>query len=489
MLHQRSQPGAMPQRAFRVDRGVDTRYFAARLNPGCDGGARVHGVTTAPSDTSRRRSTSLLTDKYELTMLQAALRDGTANRACVFEVFARRLPNERRYGVVAGTERVLAAVRDFVFTDDQLADLDFLDDATLEYLRTFRFTGQIDGYREGELYFPYSPILTVRGTFAECAVLETLILSIMNADSAVASAAARMVVAAAGRTIMEMGSRRTHEYAAVTAARAAYLAGFQATSNLEAAYRYQIPASGTSAHSWTLLHVNDDGTPNEAAAFKAQIDTLGVETTLLVDTFDITKGVQTAIEVAGTSLGGVRIDSGDLAAVTHRVRRQLDELGAFNTQIVVSSDLDEFAIAGLRGDPVDAFGVGTSVVTGSGAPTASMVYKLVEVEGKPVAKRSSGKVTYGGAKSAVRNFRESGVAVEEVIFPLNSAPPAHGQLNQSVLTVALMRDGEILDTVPTLAQSRDYFARQLETLPWEGLALSRGEPAIQPRFEGFAPLN
>ncbi|WP_038573416.1 nicotinate phosphoribosyltransferase [Corynebacterium doosanense] len=446
-------------------------------------------MTEATSDVSRERSTSLLTDKYELTMLQAAMRDGTADRQCTFEVFARRLPNERRYGVVAGTERVLWAVRDFVFTEEQLADLDFLDDRTLEYLRNFRFSGDIDGYREGELYFPYSPLLTVRGTFAECAVLETVILSIMNADSAVASAAARMVMAADGRTIMEMGSRRTHEYAAVTAARAAYLAGFGATSNLEAAYRYDIPVSGTSAHSWTLLHVNEDGSPNEAAAFQAQIDTLGVGTTLLVDTYDITKGVQTAIEVAGTSLGGVRIDSGELAPVTRQVRKQLDELGAFNTQIVVSSDLDEFAIAGLRGDPVDAFGVGTSVVTGSGAPTAGMVYKLVEVEGHPVAKRSSGKVTYGGAKSAVRHYRGSGVAVEEIIFPLNATAPDSGQLRQAVLTVPLMRDGEVLDTVPTLTDSREHLAQQLKTLPWEGIALSRGEPAIQPRFEGFAPLN
>lgn len=422
-------------------------------------------------------------------MLQAALQDGTADRHCTFEVFARRLPNERRYGVVAGTERVLWAVRDFVFTEEQLAHLDFLDGNTVDYLRNFRFSGDIDGYREGELYFPYSPILTVRGTFAECAVLETVILSIMNADSAIASAAARMVTAADGRTIMEMGSRRTHEYAAVTAARASYLAGFEATSNLEAAYRYNIPVSGTSAHSWTLLHVNEDGTPNEAAAFRSQIETLGVDTTLLVDTYDITRGVQTAIEVAGTALGGVRIDSGELAPVTRQVRKQLDELGAFNTRIVVSSDLDEFAIAGLRGDPVDSFGVGTSVVTGSGAPTAGMVYKLVEVEGRPVAKRSSGKVTYGGAKSAVRHHRGSGVAVEEIIFPLGAAAPDPGQLTQIELTIPLMRGGQVLDSVPTLTESRDHLALQLKTLPWEGIALSRGEPAISPRFEGFAPLN
>ncbi|WP_025253488.1 nicotinate phosphoribosyltransferase [Corynebacterium vitaeruminis] len=430
-------------------------------------------------------STALLTDMYELTMLKSALADGTAFRQCTFEVFARRLQNERRYGVVAGTPRVLEAVTDFVFTEEQLASLTFLDERTLDYLRGYRFSGQIDGYREGELYFPNSPILTVRGTFAECVILETLILSIMNADSAVASAAARMVTAADGRPILEMGSRRTHEAAAVTATRAAYLAGFVGTSNLEAVYRYGIPGSGTAAHAWTLLHINEDGTPNEEAAFRSQIETLGVDTVLLVDTYDITKGVQTAIGVAGTELGGVRIDSGDLGVMTRKVRQELDALGAYNTRIVVSSDLDEYAIAGLRGEPVDSFGVGTSVVTGSGAPTAAMVYKLVEVEGHPVAKRSRGKNTVGGGKRALRTHRATGTAVEEVVYPFNAEPPTFNNLNVTELTIPLMRDGEIVEGLPTLEESREYLAKQLVTLPWEGLALSKDEPVLSTRFVGF----
>ena len=431
------------------------------------------------------RSTSLLTDKYELTMLQAALRDGTAHRKSSFEVFSRRLPNERRYGVVAGTERVLRAIQDFVFTEEQLAEMDFLDEDTLEYLRTYRFSGQVDGYREGDLYFANSPILTVRGTFAECVILETVILSIMNSDSAVASAASRMVTAADGRPIIEMGSRRTHEYAAVTAARAAYLAGFVATSNLEASHRYGIPASGTSAHAWTLLHVNEDGSPNEAAAFRSQIESQGVSTTLLVDTYDITEGVNTALDVAGPELGGVRIDSGDLGMITRRVRRQLDERGAYNTKIVVSSDLDEFTIAGLRGDPVDTYGVGTSVVTGSGSPTAGLVYKLVEVDGHPVVKRSSGKAMTGGTKTAVRTYRATGVAVEEIVYPFGAPAPDCGQLDSTDLVIALMRDGEVVDGLPDLEASRAHLAEQIRTLPWEGLALSRDEPAIPTRFSGF----
>lgn len=445
------------------------------------------GIITPVNDKAipNDRSTALLTDKYELTMLQAALRDGSANRQVTCEVFGRRLPNERRYGVVAGTERVLRAVEDFRFSANQLTEMDFLDDKTKEYLRHYRFSGQIDGYREGELYFPNSPILTVRGTFGECLILETVILSILNADSAVASAASRMVTAADGRPIIEMGSRRTHEYAAVTAARAAYLAGFEATSNLEAGYRYGIPVSGTAAHSWTLAHTNPDGTPNEEAAFRSQIDTLGVETTLLVDTYDITKGVETAVKVGGPQLGGVRIDSGDLGAVTRRVRKQLDDLGNHNTNIVVSSDLDEFAIAGLRGDPVDVYGVGTSVVTGSGAPTAGMVYKVVEVAGIPVAKRSTSKQSVGGAKRALRTYRSSGVAVEEIVYPFEAPAPDTGQLDTREMTIPLMRDGHIVDGLPDLHASREYLDQARKTLPWEGLALSRDEAAVPTRMVGF----
>ena len=291
-------------------------------------------------------SLALLTDKYELTMLAAALRDGTAHRRTTFEVFARRLPEGRRYGVVAGTARFVEALAQFTFDDAALASLsDFLDRDTLAYLADYRFRGDVDGYAEGELYFPGSPVLAVHGTFGECVVLETLALSIFNHDTAIASAAARMVSAAEGRPLIEMGSRRTHEQAAVAAARAAYLAGFAGSSNLEAQRRYGVPALGTSAHAFTLLHTTADG-PDETAAFRAQVDALGVGTTLLVDTYDITAGVANAVEVAGPELGAVRIDSGDLGVLARQVRAQLDGLGATKTRIVVSGDLDEFAIAG-----------------------------------------------------------------------------------------------------------------------------------------------
>ncbi len=413
-----------------------------------------------------------MTDHYELTMLQAALRDGTADRVCSFEAFTRRLPDGRRYGVVAGVGRIVEAIADFTFGEAELAQLaGVLDEPTLAYLADYHFDGDIDAYPEGELFFPGSPILTVRGTFAAAGILETLVLSILNYDCAVASAAARMVSAAEGRPLIEMGSRRTHEESAVAAARAAYLAGFTATSNLEAGRRYGIPTGGTAAHSFTLLH------DSEAAAFRAQVDALGPQTTLLVDTYDITQGIATAIEVVGPELGAVRIDSGDLGVLTRAARRQLDALGATETRIVLSGDLDEYAIAALRAEPVDTYGVGTSVVTGSGAPTASMVYKLVEVDGRPVAKRSENKRSTGGRKGALRRYKSTGTATEEVVYLLDGPAPQPEEFDR-VLAQPLIRDGVVVDGLPTLDESRAALARTLVSLPWAGLKLSRGEPAI-----------
>jgi len=432
---------------------------------------------------------ALLTDKYEFTMLAAALRGGTAHRRTTFEVFARRLPEGRRYGVVAGTGRFVAALTRFTFDDATLDVLSAdLDDDTLNFLSDYRFRGDVDGYAEGELYFPGSPILAVHGTFAECVMLETLALSILNHDTAVASAAARMVTAAQGRTLIEMGSRRTHEEAAVAAARAAYLAGFDGSSNVEAYRRYGVPVLGTSAHAFTLLHTTD-GTSfadGEKAAFRAQVDTLGVGTTLLVDTFDIAEGVAHAVEVAGTDLGAVRIDSGDLGVLARQVRDQLDRLGATRTKIVVSGDLDEFAIAALRAEPVDSYGVGTSVVTGSGAPAAGLVYKLVEVDGIPVEKRSTHKMSRGGRKQALRLMKPTGTMVEEVVHPYGRPPEIPAGLHARPLTVQLVRDGEPVADLG-LPAARERVAAGLRSLPWDGLKLSRGEPTIPTRMIPPAP--
>jgi nicotinate phosphoribosyltransferase len=423
----------------------------------------------------------LLTDKYELTMLAAAVRDGTAQRRATFEVFARRLPEGRRYGVVAGTARLVEALPAFRFDDDALAMLgEFLDPETLSYLAGYRFSGDIDGYPEGELYFPGSPVLSVHGTFGECVLLETLALSILNHDTAIASAATRMVAAADGRPLIEMGSRRTHERAAVAAARAAYIAGFAGSSNLEAQRRYGVPALGTSAHAFTLLHATAEG-PNELTAFRSQVAALGVGTTLLVDTYDITTGVANAVAAAGPELGAVRIDSGDLGVLVHQVRAQLDGLGATNTKIVVSSDLDEFAIAALRAVPVDIYGVGTSVVTGSGAPTAGMVYKLVEVDGIPVEKRSSHKESHGGRKHGRRLAKPSGTILEELVHPADEPPTDPSGTTGRALGVPMVRGGEAVADFG-LDSARERVSAGLHSLPWDGLKLSRGEPAIPTRM-------
>jgi nicotinate phosphoribosyltransferase len=418
---------------------------------------------------------ALFTDRYELTMVAAALADGTAGRDCVFEVFARRLPHGRRYGVVAGTGRLLEALPHFRFGDVELASLreqGLTDQRLLDWLADFRFTGDIDGYAEGDLYFPGSPVLTVRAPFAEGVLLETVALSVLNHDSAIASAATRMVAAACERPCIEMGSRRTHEEAAVAAARAAYLVGFASTSNLEAGRRYGVPTTGTSAHAFTLLH--DD----EKAAFRAQVATLGRGTTLLVDTYDVDQGIRNAVEVAGPELGGIRLDSGDLPTLATHARELLDSLGATKTRIVVTSDLDEYAIAGLMAAPVDRYGVGTSLVTGSGAPTMGMVYKLVERDGVPVAKKSEGKHSVGGRKHAVRRHAPDGTATAEVV---SSAPitPRDGDRD---LVVPLVRAGAASsDATPAeaLAQARAHHERARTALPPEGWALSRGEPALE----------
>jgi nicotinate phosphoribosyltransferase len=422
-------------------------------------------------------STALLTDHYELTMLQAALAAGTADRRAVFELFPRRLPEGRRYGVVAGVGRALDAIEAFRFTDADLETLRegaVVDEPTLAWLADYRFSGDVWGYAEGEVYLPYSPLVVVESTFAEAVLLETVLLSIYNHDSAIASAASRMTAVAGDRPCIEMGSRRTHEEAAVASARAAYVAGFASSSNLAARQRYGVPTAGTSAHSFTLLH------DTEADAFRAQVDSLGRGTTLLVDTYDIAEAVRLGVEVAGTGLGAVRLDSGDLGVLARQVRDQLDRLGATDTRIVVTRDLDEHAIAALASAPVDAYGVGTQLVTGSGHPTCGFVYKLVAREGEDgvmvsVAKLSKDKGSVGGRKFALRRRSPAGVAQAEVVG-IGEPPVDDG--DDRALLVPLVRDGKVVgrESLET-ARARHVMARA--ELPMAAQMMSRGEPVIE----------
>jgi nicotinate phosphoribosyltransferase len=444
---------------------------------------RVHRLPLVTSDPGAggSASTALLTDHYEITMLRAALHSGAARRRAVFEVFARYLPHGRRYGVVAGTGRLLDMLERFRFGPPELDFLQqagVIDEPTLRYLESYAFTGDIWGYAEGECYFPGSPLLVVEGTFAEAVLLETLMLSILNHDCAIASAASRMVTAAGDRPLIEMGSRRTHEMAGVASARAAYIAGFATTSNLEAGRDYGVPTVGTSAHAFTLVH------SSERDAFAAQLDALGSGTTLLVDTYDVATAVRTAVELAGPDLGAVRIDSGDLPVVARQVRKLLDSLGATKTRIVLTGDLDEYSIAALAATPVDGYGVGTSLVTGSGAATAALVYKLVaRTDGgadgplQPVAKRSVGKPGRGGRKWALRRRDRAGTALAELV---TTEPPRPGPGDRLLLR-QLVRHGEIVGREP-LAAARSRHREAVAELPAHALQLSRGYPAIPTVF-------
>jgi nicotinate phosphoribosyltransferase len=406
--------------------------------------------------------TAFLTDHYELTMLDAALWAGRAEQRVVFEVFTRGLPAGRRFGVFAGLGRLLDALDEFVFGDDELAWLEsrgVVSGRGLSWLKDYRFGGDVHAYQEGDLYTEGSPVLIVEASFGEAVLLETLVLSILNHDSAVAAAASLITDAARERPVIEMGSRRTDECAAVAAARAAYLGGFASTSNLEAGRRYGVPTAGTAAHAFVLLF------PDEEGAFRAQVGAFGPDTTLLVDTYDTEPAIRRAIDVAGPSLGAIRIDSGDLAAQAAQARSILDSLGATGTKVVLTGDLDAESIRALRNAPVDVYGAGTSVVTGQGSPTAGFIYKLAAVNGHPVAKTSPGKRTFGGRKWAWRVAERA----EEVVATDPSLGPEGGRPLQTCVVRAGSRTGG-----PTLEESRAFHRRVRDELgPGRSLTLVR----------------
>ncbi len=403
-------------------------------------------------------STALHTDHYELTMLDAALRDHTADRRATFEVFTRHLPAGAGYGVFCGLGRLVDALERYRFGPaelDWLAGRGIVRAATLDWLAGYRFSGDIDGYAEGELYGGGSPVLTVNGTFGQAVLLETLVLSTVNHDSAVASAGSRIVASAGGRPVIEMGSRRTDPEAAVAAARAAYIAGCASTSNLEAGRRYGIPTAGTAAHAFTLAY------PTERDAFAAQVAALGQGTTLLVDTYDTEEGIRAAVAAAGPTLGAVRIDSGDLGNEARRARALLDQLGATGTRVIVTGDLDEKSLEVLARAPVDGYGVGTAVVMGGGQPTAGFVYKLVAVGDvgagpddpmRPVAKQSPGKAGVAGRKWAWR-LLDGDWAVGEEVATDAVAPPGPAR----PLQVPVVKEGVIVHR-PTVEQIRAHHA-------------------------------
>lgn len=440
-------------------------------------------IWTATAGADGTPTSALHTDHYELTALDAARRSGVAEHRATFELFGRGLPVGRRYGVVAGVARAVDAITRFRFDADCLAWLDrrgFLTDDTLAWLADFRFRGDVTGYHDGELYFPYSPILTVESTFGEALVLETVLLSILNHDCAVASAAARMDVAAGERLTIEGGGRRTHHEAAVDAALAAYTAGIDVTSNLEAGRRFGLPTSGTTMHAFTLAH------PTEERAFAAQVEAFGPDGTFLVDTYDIAEGIRRAVAAAGPTIGAIRIDSGDIGEEARRARVLLDELGATGCKIVVSGDLDEFRLAELADAPVDRYLLGTRLVTGSGAPTAELVYKLVSIADdpapdapqRPVAKTSEGKGHRGGRKVATRVLDADGLAIEErVLAPDDHVDPLPAEHRERGLQVPWIRAGEPLRPYDADAARAHHLTVRTE-LPADALAIEPGRPHL-----------
>jgi nicotinate phosphoribosyltransferase len=334
---------------------------------------------------------------------------------------------------------------------DWLAAESVVTPAALDWLAGFSFTGDVHAYPEGELYTDGSPVLTVEGPFGQAVLLETIVLSILNHDSSVAAAASLIARAAGERPVIEMGSRRTDSDAAVAAARAAYLGGLASTSNLEAGRRYGVPTAGTVAHAFVLSF------GDEEAAFEAQFAAFGTNTTFLVDTYDADEGIRRAVAAAGTGLDAIRIDSGDLGTAARRARQLLDHLGATRAKVIVTGDLDDRVIRALGSAPIDGYGVGTAVVTGLGAPTAGLIYKLVEIGGRPVAKASPGKATHGGRKWA---WRVPGRA-QEVVSASPASAPGDGRPLQSLV----LAGGKRIDGGPSLEESRAWHRHVVGELP------------------------
>jgi nicotinate phosphoribosyltransferase len=408
----------------------------------------------------------LLTDLYQLTMAHVYFEQGMDDTA-VFELVVRRLPSKRRFLLAAGLEQVVDYLEQLRFS---AADLEFLKSlgsfpqAFLEHLADLRFTGSVHGMPEGTPFFADEPILRVTAPIAEAQLVESRLLNIVHFQTLIASKAARCVLAAHGRNLVDFGMRRAHEAdAALYAARATYLAGFNGTATVEAGRRFGIPLYGTMAHSFIEAH------DHEEEAFRHFIASRPESATLLIDTYDVRRGAERAVALARElgSRGGppairsVRIDSGDLAADARAVRGILDRAGYQQIQILLSGGLDEYRIEKLLREavPADAFGVGTSVDASDDAPTLDMAYKLQEYAGKPRRKRSPSKVSLPGAKQVFRERRAGGEIAGDCI----TLDGEHAR-GESLLS-EVMRNGKRVAEKPELKRIRDYCARQLKSLP------------------------
>jgi len=411
-------------------------------------------------------TSALSTDLYELTMMAGYRRAGLTGPA-TFELYARRLPPSRSFLVAAGLEQALDFLETLRFTPDDitylrnLPHLGCVDDAFFDdYLPRFRFTGEVWAVEEGTPVFPPAPLLRVTAPLPEAQVIETALLAFVTFQTTVASKAARIVEAAEGRPVVEFGARRAHGVeAGVLAARAAYLAGCEGTSNVEAGRRFGIPVSGTMAHSWVLAFGDED------EAFETYAHCFRDRAVLLLDTFD-TLGAARRVAASGLRPAAVRLDSGDLDALSRQVRGILDAAGLGDTRILASGDLDEGRIAALvsAGAPVDGFGVGAALTTSFDAPSLGAVYKLVELERQgratPVMKSSPDKETYPGQKQVWRLLHDGSAARD--VLGLADEPPIAGA---APLVELVMRDGRRLRPRRALAALRERCRDELARLP------------------------
>jgi nicotinate phosphoribosyltransferase len=421
---------------------------------------------------------AMLIDQYELAMAAGYLRHGM-NEPATFELFARRLPPHRDWLLVCGLGPTLRLVSELRFGEHELSELSELGfgEQLLSYLREFRFSGEIDAMPEGTLAFANEPLLRVTAPRVEAQLLETILLNQIDFQTMVATKAARVVLAAgggesgAGEALFDFSARRTHgSDAAMKVARAAAVAGFGGTSNIAAAIRYELRAVGTMAHSYVLSF------ESEEAAFRAFMEDNPENALILVDTYETAEGVRIAIEASrstGVALAGVRIDSGDLLALSQEARRLLDDAGMQEARIVASGDLEEGRIAELvaAGAPIDLWGVGTELGTSRDSPAINGVYKLVADRTggawRGVAKSSEGKATVPGAKQVFRSFGGGEMAGDVI-------GAADEELDGEPLLVPAMRGGEIVHT-ETLEQMQERTGRSLGTLP-RALRRGGGEP-------------
>lgn len=413
---------------------------------------------------------ALHTDLYQLTMLAAYFHRGMHAQHAVCEMFVRRLPANRRFLVVAGLQQVLEYLRGLRFSDAQIEALrevpalrKALTHDFVEYLRGFRFTGDVWAMPEGTVAFESEPFLRIEAPLAEAQLVETFLLSTVNHATMIASKAARCVLAAKGRQVLEFGTRRTHPVAAVDVARAAYIAGFEASSNVEAFARFEVPARGTMAHMFVMA------SPSEQEAF-ATYAALFPHSTYLVDTYDTLKGVENALDAAGEKVSSVRLDSGDLATLSKEVRALLKKRGREDVKIVLTSDLDEHEIArlDLEGD-FDVAGVGTRLATSDDAPSLGGVYKLVQIGDRPVAKFSESKVTWPGAHQVYRHAKNGRFVFDHLGLVKE---PSYEFVDSTPLLVPAMKAGKVVHEEGIHAM-RARCREQLSQLPDDVKSIDR----------------